>query len=119
MSLFKFEISTRSPSNHPVRTRKVTYYCHCRKSSLKSAGNDIGEGGRAGSSGTLLQHDDNDWMQERVHDHGHVPWGRGSGAGGADEWRPQGGRQQISTEEELQSAYNREKKKRVSSLTRF
>ena len=111
----KFEISTRSPSNHPVRTRKVTYY-HCRKSSLKSAGNDVGgEGGRAGSSGTLLQHDDNDWMQEMVHE----PWGRGSGAGGADEWRPQGGRQQISTEEELQLAYNREKKKRVSIWIRF
>jgi len=105
--------STRSPSNHPVRTQKVTYY-HCRKSSLKSTGNDGGgEGGRAGSSGTLLQHEDNDWMQEMVHE----PWGRGSVTGGADEWRPQGGRQQISTEEELQLAYNREKKKRVSFLT--
>jgi hypothetical protein len=83
---------------------------------LKSAGNDAGgEGGRAGSSGTLLQHEDNDWMQEMVHE----PWGRGSGAGGADEWRPQDGRQQISTEEELQVAYNREKKKRVSIWTRF
>ncbi len=49
----------------------------------------------------------------------HEPWGRGSGAGGADEWKPQDGRQQISTEEELQLAYNREKKKRVSIWTGF